>query len=104
MQTICAEYSGIDRRTSDDDAILRRGLLASLKKINPTLPDDALELAYAEIVRDRSSLTPENANRELSLLFANGVKVTYRDADGNRETDTVRVIDWRNLESVTSPV
>jgi type I restriction enzyme R subunit len=35
----------------------------------------------------------------LYLLLKNGVQVTYRDADGNEESDTVRVIDWREPDN-----
>lgn len=87
--------TGTEGRESEHEVILPRRLRAALVKLNPELPAEALDAAYAEIVRDRSRLPPENANRELYLLLKNGVKVTYRDLDGHQVDDIVRVIDWR---------
>lgn len=87
--------TGTEGRESEHEVILPRRLRAALAKLNSDLPEEARDAAYAELVRDRSRLTPANANRELYLLLKNGVKVTYRDPDGHTVTDTVRVIDWR---------
>jgi type I restriction enzyme R subunit len=90
---------GTEGRESEHEVILPRRLSAALERLNPELPPEALDAARAEIGRDRSRLTPENANRELYLLLKNGVKVTYRDPDGHQVTDTARVIDWRDPAS-----
>lgn len=91
--------TGTEGRESEHEVILPRRLRASLRALNPELPAEAIDSAYAEIIRDRSRLTPENANREFYLLLRNGVKVTYRDPDGHSVTDIVRVIDWRNPDN-----
>jgi type I restriction enzyme R subunit len=82
---------GTEGRESEHEVILPHRLSAVLERLNPELPAEALDAARAEIGRDRSRLTPENANRELYLLLKNGVQVTYRDPDGHQVTDTVRV-------------
>lgn len=86
--------TGTEGRESEHEVILPRRLKAALKRLNPELPADALDAAFTEIVRDRSTLNPTVANREFYLLLKNGVPVTYRDADGLSVTDRVRVIDW----------
>jgi type I restriction enzyme R subunit len=91
--------TGTEGRESEHEVILPRRLRAALENLNSELPAEAIDSAYAEIIRDRSRLTPENANRELYLLLRNGVKVTYRDPDGHSVTDSVRVIDWRNPDN-----
>ena len=70
--------SGTEGRESEHEVILPRRLRTALERLNPDFPPEALDSAYAEIIRDRSSLTAENANRELYLLLKNGVRKTWR--------------------------
>lgn len=87
-------------RESRRDAILGRRLRSSLEKLNPDLPSDAIERAFEELNRDRSALIPVSANREVLDAIRDGVKVKFRDPDhGGDRHETVRVIDWRNVES-----
>src|ERR1700730_15792890 len=91
--------TGTEGRQSEHEVILVRRLRnALLERLNPDLPVEAIEHAVTEIVHDRSRLTPVNANRELSKLLRDGVKVPYRDNDGNQVEDSVRVVDWRTRE------
>ena len=53
-------------------------------------------LAVEELSRDRSLMSPAHANREVYQLLKEGVKVTFRDADGVETVDTVYLIDWGN--------
>lgn len=87
---------GTEGRESEHQVILPRRLKQALKKLNSTLPDEALTQALDELTRDRSTLTPVVANRELYRLLKNGVKVSFPDAEGNPCTETVKVIDWKN--------
>jgi type I restriction enzyme, R subunit len=86
--------NGTEGRESEHEVILPRRLKAALKRLNPELPGEALDAAFTDIVRDRSTLSSTSANHEFYLLLKNGVTVTYRDADGQSVTDRVRVIDW----------
>lgn len=51
-------------------------------------------LAIEELVRDRSIMSPANANREIYQLFKNGVKVSFQDSENEEIVETVQVIDW----------
>ena len=44
-------------------------------------------------------MSPAHANREVYQLLKEGVKVTYRDADGVETAETVRLIDWENPQN-----
>jgi type I restriction enzyme R subunit len=90
--------TGAEGRESEHEVILVRRLRRALERLNPEFPQEALDTAVNDLVRDRSRQTPINANRELYHLLKDGVKVSYRDPDGHLITDTVRVIDWRNPE------
>ncbi|MBG0810806.1 type I restriction endonuclease subunit R [Methylosinus sp. H3A] len=92
------EFSGrggsVEGRASKRDAILPNRLRLALKRLNPDLPQEALDDAYSVIARERGAIDPIRANAEIHDLLLNGVKVEIRGAGGARVTETVRVIDW----------
>src|SRR5579859_586442 len=93
-------------RETPAEVVLVRRLRAALERLNPGMSGDALALAIAELTRDRSALSPAQANREVYALLKDGVKVTLR-TDGGAEGDTgegeatvtIRVIDWAAPEN-----
>ena len=97
---LMGEFAGAspEGRASKRDAILPARLRVALKKLNPTLPLDALDDAYSQIVRERVAIDPIRANAEIHDLMRDGVKVEVRGPDGARVTETVRVIDWQTPE------
>jgi len=91
--------SGTLGRETTAEVVLIRYLRKVMHKLNPTLSNEAIELAIDEIARDRSSLSLVNANREVDKLLKDGVKVTYKNDEGEEEEDTAKVIDWNNPEN-----
>jgi len=85
-------------RETSGEVVLTQRLRPALKRLNPHIPDSAIDEAIAEINGDRSTLSPANANRELYFLIRNGVKVRIRGDEGDESTETVRVVDWDNPE------
>lgn len=59
-------------RETSSEVVLRPKLLTSLKSLNPSLPACSLDLAIEELTRDRSLMTPVQANREIYFLLKNG--------------------------------
>jgi type I restriction enzyme, R subunit len=90
------EELGADGLGRDDQsqAILRHRLGPKLAELNPELPVAAVDAAVEELTADRSTLDQVRANKALYLLLRDGVKVTVTGDDGERTTETVRVIDW----------
>ena len=95
-------------RETPAEVVLRPRLAAALARLNPDLPPEALALAVEELCRDRSALSPVEANREIYDLLRDGVKVTAalalqgRGAGGEGDSEdiiTVRVIDWDHPDS-----
>ncbi|MGO8196356.1 type I restriction endonuclease subunit R [Rhizobium ruizarguesonis] len=84
-------------RTSFQQAFLPARLKAALRKLNPSLPAEALTQAEAKITRDRSAMLPVAANREVLSLIRKGVPVQVRRDDGKFDDLLVRVIDWRDI-------
>lgn len=88
--------SPIGRETMGDVVLVGR-LRAALEKLNPDVSSEALSLAIEELCRDRSRLSPAEANRQVSELIRNGIAVKVADPETGDETVArVRVIDWED--------
>jgi len=86
-------------RASKRDAVLPNRLKAALRRLNPSLPDPALEDAYTALTRERGAIDAIRANSEVHALIRNGAPVEVRGKSGERKTEIVRVIDWENPEA-----
>ncbi len=91
------ESSTLGRGTTQEVVLVPR-LRAALERLNPGIPADGVEQAVEELTKDRSTLHPVLANREVYRLLKEGVKVTLQDAKGEEHPERVRVIDWENAE------
>jgi type I restriction enzyme R subunit len=83
-------------RASFRDLVLPARLRTSLRKLNPSLADEALQQAELAFTADRSAMLPVAANREVYRLLRDGIVVQVRQADGSLEDERVAVIDWTN--------
>lgn len=90
--------SSSEGRHTQQDVVLERRLRAALSKLNPDLPDEAINLVVEELVRDRSKLLPVNANQEVYRLLKDGVPVPVTDEHGHNTLKVAKVIDWGNVE------
>lgn len=86
-------------RESYQQAVLAPRLKTALARLNPDIPDSALNLAVEALTLDRSRLVPVNANQEFHRLLRDGVKVAVTNNDGVEEVKTIHVVDWLNPES-----
>jgi len=87
---------GSQGRETTAEVVLTKRLRPALRKLNKDLPFVAIEEAINEITRDRSTMSPVNANWEIYQYLKEGVKVTYKNPEGATVNETVRVIDWNN--------
>lgn len=83
-------------RDSDKEVVLTRYLREALEKLNPGLPDSAYDDAVRIITAIVASQTMLATNREKYELITNGVQVTFRNADGERVRERLKVIDFAN--------
>ena len=85
-------------RETPSDAILRSPLVRCLKRLNPDLPDEAVRLCADEIAKDRSALSPAEANREVYRLLKDGVRVSLPDKErGEQKLVRAQIIDWSDV-------
>jgi len=96
-----AEWTGSsssEGRQTLQDVVLEGRLRAALRKLNPDLPDEAINLVVEELARDRSKLLPVNANQQVYRLLKDGVPVPVTDEHGHNTLKVAKVIDWGNVE------
>lgn len=86
-------------RETDHEVFMTRQLRATIEPLNPNLSPETLNKAIEELVRDRSTMLPVNANREVYKLLKEGVKVAVQDEHGDPDTEVVRLIDWQHPEN-----
>jgi type I restriction enzyme R subunit len=91
--------STLGRETSGEVVLVHR-LRPALEKLNPGVSKEGIQLALEDLTRDRGTLSPANANREIYRLLKDGVKVSVRSEEGGEETtEVVHVIDWGKPEN-----
>lgn len=95
---IYGENSTLGREASAEVVLVRK-LRSALEKINLNSPTEAIVHAIEELTRDRSTLSPANANREIYKLLKDGAKVKFRNSDDEETIETVKVIDWNQPEN-----
>ena len=82
-------------RTDYSEVILERRLREGLVRLNPTLPDEALEDAFRRLTQVEGS-TLEARNRAFHRLLVDGVTVEYRTAGGSLRGGQVSVLDYES--------
>lgn len=87
----------ITGRETLDEVVLLPRLRTAIEELNPTLPAQAHDAAIEQLTADRNLMTLAAANQQVYHLIKNGVKVRYKNDDGEEATDTVRVIHWNDL-------
>jgi type I restriction enzyme R subunit len=83
-------------RSSERDVVLVRDLRAALVKLNPQLPDAAIEDAIAQLTRHDFSRSLLQHNQAFHTLMRDGVPVSYRNAKGQLSHAQAMVIDFRS--------
>jgi type I restriction enzyme R subunit len=76
------------------ELVLPVRLRAALRKLNPSLPPEALQGAELAVTANRSAMLPIAANRDVYRLLREGVLVQVRQPDGSMKPERVALIDW----------
>lgn len=84
-------------RETKGDVVLVSRLRTALEQLNRYTPSEAITTAVDELMRDRSAMSLEAANRDVYVLLKEGIKVSIPDREhGGQKTERLRVIDWEN--------
>src|SRR5256885_11467766 len=68
------------------EVVLTSRLKPALEKINPDLPSEAIDAAIEALRRDRSAMSPAEANRQIYKLLKGGVRVDVSNAPSGSAT------------------
>lgn len=85
-------------RESFLEVILSRRLHDALRRLNPSIPADALEEAFRKVTRPESPSLLAN-NRAFHRLLIDGVPVEYQRKDGSIAGDHALLVDFENPEN-----
>ncbi len=81
-------------RESKQEVVLSRDVFAALKRLNPNLPDSAYADALRQLTTVSSTQSLVQTNKELYTLLRDGIRVRYTAVNGQRQTKTLRVLDF----------
>src|SRR5690606_15737983 len=87
------DHSTLGREISSEVVLISK-LKPALQKLNPHLPNEAIDDAIEIITADRNILNPAVANKDIYKLMRDGVKISFQDKDGVEKEDTVKLIDF----------
>ncbi len=84
-------------RADYGEVVLERRLRGALARLNPDLPDEALDDAFRKLIRPEGT-TLEVRNRAFHRLLTDGVAVEYRGDGGAIRGAQVRAIDFDDAD------
>ena len=85
-------------RVSEQEVVLVKFLRPALEKLNPGFPEEAYKDAIRQIKETSSSTSIVGINEEKELLIKNGVTVTFRNKDGERDKKRLKVFNFDQPE------
>lgn len=98
---------GTEERESWAELLIRRRLLIALSRFNPTVPEQYLRQAVAEIATPKSN-DPLTENHRIHQYLVDGYRMSYIDSDGTEKNPTIRLLsnaadenDWLAVNQVT---
>jgi type I restriction enzyme R subunit len=86
-------------RSDKREVILYERLKEAAIRLNPGIPEAAIDEALTRLTDKRHAMSPIAANREIDGLIRDGIPVEFDNNQGKKEQERVRVIDfttWKN--------
>ena len=81
-------------RKDKRDVLLPQQLKAAAARLNPHIPESVVDAALAQLADRRQAMSLIAANREVDGLLRDGIPVAYDDAQGNKQHERLRLIDF----------
>lgn len=83
-------------RKDTTEAVLTRDLRAAVERLNPELPEAAIDDVVRSVTAQDFSRSLIQHNQDFARMIRNGVPVSWRDPKGQRRDARARVIDFGN--------
>src|SRR6266568_4497235 len=81
-------------RADKREVILHDRLKTAALRLNPGIPEAAIDEALARLTEPRRAMSPVAGNREFDGLLRDGIPVEFEDAAGSLQQERVQVIDF----------
>lgn len=81
-------------RANKRDVILTDRVKEAAIRLNPDIPAKAIDDAVEKFLDRRQAMSLVAANREIYNLLRDGIPVEFDDAEGKRQQESVRLIDF----------
>lgn len=81
-------------RSDKREVFLLDRLREAALRLNPGIPEAAVDEALGRLTARRQAMSPVAANREVDGLIRDGIPVEFENAAGRKEQERVRVIDF----------
>ncbi len=91
--------SGTLGRDNRSEVFLTGRLRQAVERLNPGIPNEAIDDAVNEIAKPRTAMHYTRANAEIHALLRDRVEVTVRQPDGTALPEKLAVIDWEHPEN-----
>ena len=91
--------SGTLGRGHEGEVVLARHLRQKLEELNPGHPGEAYQEALDQLTATSASKNLLHANRAMYALIRDGVRVSYKAADGTKRSPRLKVIDFDEPEN-----
>jgi len=85
-------------RRDKRDVIFGDRLRAAAIRLNPGIPETAVDQALERLTDKRPAMSPIAANREIDGLIRDGIPVEFENAAGRKEQTQLLVIDFKRPE------
>ena len=86
-------------RPDKRDVIFYDRLKAAALRVNPSIPETAIDTALETLTNKRQSMSPIAANREIDGLIRDGIPTEYENVQGKTETTKVKIIDFNDFST-----
>ena len=85
-------------RPDKRDVIFEDRLRQTALRLNPTIPENAIDEALETLTDKRHAMSPIAANCEIDGLIRDGIPVEFDDAQSRARHERVRVIDFNDAD------
>ncbi len=85
-------------RVSFTEVLLRDRLRAAIERLNPDLPSAAVAVAVADVAQTAST-TPIDDHAAFHNLLLEGVKVSWKDANGTMRSGQAQIVDFARVDA-----
>jgi type I restriction enzyme R subunit len=89
-----ADLNDRSGRSDKREVIFAERLKEAAKRLNTCIPESAIDEALTRLTDRRYAMSAITANREIDGLIRDGIPVEFENAQGKKEQERVRVLDF----------